>query len=186
MLHSIPFDIVFHLITLQTHPSRHSDKSGDKFVTGFVTEIKTSAYPLTSAQLVSVLIAYATDSLSTSFQSNLVHYTMFTGWYEGEITRDKFVTARDKFVTLFVTWQTCPVSGFDRPKCISMITNSQTHDSGAVGAQEPVFWEIRFSNLARMVRVTRTHPLKDSWFCFWKIQGRSSPSSDNIFCQDLF
>ena len=59
MLHSIPFDIVFHLITLQTHPSRHSDKSGDKFVTGFVTEIKTSAYPLTSAQLVSVLIAYA-------------------------------------------------------------------------------------------------------------------------------
>ena len=154
MLHSIPFDIVFHLITLQTHPNRHSDKSGDKFVTGFVTEIKTSAYPLTSAQLVSVLIAYATDSLSTSFQSNLVHYTMFTEWYEGEITRDKFVT-------LFVTWQTCPVSGFDRPKCISMITNSQTHDSGAVGAQEPVFWEIRFSNLARSGRVTRTHPLSE-------------------------
>ena len=66
-------------ILLQTHPSRHGDTSGDKFVTGFVTEIKTSAYPLTSAQLVSVLIAYATDSLSTSFQSNLVHYTMFTG-----------------------------------------------------------------------------------------------------------
>ena len=105
-----------------------------------------------SAHKYSVLIAYDTESLSTSFQSNSIHSTIVTLWQEGEI-------ARDKFVTLFVTWQTCPVGGFDMPKCTDMITNSRTHDLGTVGALETVFWKIRFSNLARSGRVTRTHPL---------------------------
>ena len=58
----------------------------------------------------------------------------------------------------------------DGSKCTDMITNSHSHDLGAAGALETVFWEIRFSNLARMVRVTRTHPLSGIWVK-WDFRG---------------
>ena len=47
------------------------------------------------------------------------------------------------------------------PKCSNMVSSVQSHDLGTIGALETAFLENRFSILARMRRVMRTHPLKD-------------------------
>ena len=62
----------------------------------------------------------------------------------------------------FVTWQTWPMSGFDMLKCSNMVNSVHSHDLGTIGALEATFLENRFSILARMARVTRTHPLSSS------------------------
>ena len=48
-------------------------------------------------------------------------------------------------------------------KCSNMVNSVHSHDLGTIGALETTFLENRFSILARMARVTRTHPLKDKY-----------------------
>ena len=45
-------------------------------------------------------------------------------------------------------------------KCSNMVNSVHSHDLGTIGALETTFLENRFSILARMRRVMRTHPLK--------------------------
>ena len=45
-------------------------------------------------------------------------------------------------------------------KCSNMVNSVHSHDLGTIGALEATFLENRFSILARMARVTRTHPLR--------------------------
>ena len=61
------------------------------------------------------------------------------------------------------------MSGFDRLKCSNMVSSVQAHDLGTIGALETAFLENRFSILARMRRVMRTHPLKEGCPAITKI-----------------
>ena len=122
------------------------------FVTRFVTPDKNGSYSLFSHQ-------WWLSLLQTVWAHQLIQQQVLYDC-SGMIWRQNL--AWQNLVTIshtFVTWQTWPMSGFDMLKCSNMVNSVHSHDLGTIGALETTFLENRFSILARMARVTRTHPL---------------------------
>ena len=123
------------------------------FVTGFVKPDKNCSYSLCCHQwwlsLLQTVWAHQLIQQQVLFDRSGMIWSQNLAWQN-----------RVTICHTFVTWQTWPMSGFDILKCSNMVSSVQSHDLGTIGALETAFLENRFSILARMRRVMRTHPLK--------------------------
>ncbi len=132
------------------------DQAGDKRVTNFCHGIcHAQQKQIILAVQLPMIIVPAKASLSTPIDSTTTLYGCYGMIWRRNLAWQNLVT----ICHTFVTWQTWPMSGFDMLKCSNMVNGVHSHDLGTIGALETMFLENRFSILARMARVTRTHPL---------------------------